>query len=263
MLVFSAFTPHSPLLLPSINKDQAHKVKKTRAAMEQLSRDLYASHPETIILISEHPTSYSQVFSIAIKDPYTFDLSEFGDFGFTRTLKPDLELMNELQEDLRKKEQPVTLTTDAHLHYASAVPLSLLTEHLPQVRLVPITYCDLDAKTHFQFGQALKDTILGSTRRVAVIVAGDMSHTLSSEAPAGFHKAGQWFDNKIQEVLANKNSAGLLNMNPQMVLDAKQTCYLPLVILFGLLERISVTPSIISYEHPFDVGYLVANFEQK
>ncbi|MFH1712122.1 MAG: class III extradiol dioxygenase subunit B-like domain-containing protein [Patescibacteria group bacterium] len=263
MLVFAAFTPYSPLLLPSIAQDQIKMVMKTRQAMLDLAEDLYATHPDTIVLISEHPTSYADSFSISLSDPYKFDLSEFGDLGYDQTFRPRTMLIDRLQRSLRRNGQPVTLTSDDKLNYASAVPLKILTENLNSISLVPITYCDLDAKAHFQFGQALKDEIFSSSNRVAVIACGDMSHALTSESPAGFHKDGEKFDAKIQELLSQKNTAGLISLDEELVKNAAETCYRPLTILFGLLERVSVKPEILSYEAPFGVGYLVANFVLK
>ncbi|MCH8049632.1 AmmeMemoRadiSam system protein B [Patescibacteria group bacterium] len=170
------------------------------------------------------------------------------------------ELIDGLQRSLRREGQPVTLTSDEHLNYASAIPLALLTENLPKVELVPITYSNLDAKSHFQFGQALKDRIMNSRHRIAVIASGDMSHALNTSAPAGFHKDGPRFDEKIQELIAQKNTAGLLSLKEDLIQNAAETSYKPLTMLFGLLERVSVTPSILSYEAPFGVGYLVVNF---
>jgi len=263
MLVFSAFTPNSPLLLPEINKDKAYRLEKTTEAMAELADELYATHPETIILISMHPTIFNGSFSIALKDPFTFDLSEFGELSFDKKIKPDIELINELQDSLRSQGQPVTLTSDETLNYASAVPLQILTEDLKNVKLVAITYSELDTKSHFQFGNALKETIMSSDKRIAVIAVGDMSHALTNNSPADFHPDGEKYDKKIQELIAQKNTVGLISLDEKLIENAVENSYRSLTILFGLLDRISVKPEILNYEAPFGVGYLVANFAIK
>lgn len=260
MLVFSAFTPNSPLLLESIGKEQSKKLTRTREAMQELADELYAVQPDTIVLISEHPTSHEDAFSINLSDPFSFDLSEFGDLGFEMTFRPRIMLIDRLQRSLRRDGQPVTLTSDEKLHFASAVPLALLTQQLPDVKLVPITYSDLGPKEHFQFGQALKDRLMTSKHRIALIASGDMSHALTSDSPAGFNKAGKQFDAKIQELIATKNSAGLLSLDQDLIQNAHERCYKPLLLLFGILERVSVNPAILSYEAPFGVGHMVTNF---
>lgn len=261
MIVFSAITPHSPLLLESINKDKLQHVEQTRQAMKELADELYASHPDVIVLISEHPTSFSTTFSINLSDPFKFDLREFGDLGFENSYRPAIMLIDRLQRDLRKQKQNIILTTDEALHYASAVPLTLLTQQLPEVRVIPVTYCDLSPKEHFQFGQAMKDVLMHSNERIAIIASGDMSHALTSDSPAGFEKVGPKFDEIIQEFITTKNTAGILNMNPETVENAHQAIYKPMLVLFGVIDRIATKTQILSYEAPFGVGYLVANFQ--
>ena len=260
MLVFAAHVPHSPLLLESINKDRFVKMAETRKAMALLADELYAVHPDTILLLSEHPTVYADAFSINVHDPYRFDMSEFGHFDEQRTLRPDMPLIDRIQRSVRKNNQPLTLNTDESLNYASAVAIELLTAQLPKVKLVPITYTSLDAKSHFQFGQALKDAVIDSPKRVAIIVAGDSSHALSNDSPSGFHPSGPAYDEKMKELLIHKNTTGLLLLDETFVREAHVTNYKLLCILFGLLENISLEPEILSYEAPFGVGYLVVNF---
>jgi AmmeMemoRadiSam system protein B len=260
MLVFAGFTPNSPLLLPEINKDRLAAVEKTRAAIQELADELYAAKPDTIVIITDHPTRYREAFCLSVSDPYKFDLKEFGHLSFDRTFRPDIMLIDRLQRSLRRVAQPITMSSDEALHYASAVPLSILAAKLPKVALVPIGYSELDAKAHFAFGQAIKDAIMDSAKRVAVIAAGDMSHTLTLQSPAPLHGDGQIFDDKIKEVIATKNTAGLLTIESSVVQNAQQLSYQPLTILFGLLDHVAVTPTILSYEAPFGVGYLVANF---
>lgn len=263
MLVFAGLIPSSPLLLPSIHKEKGVKLQKTLTAMKKLEEDLYVSHPDAILLLSEHPTSFEDAFSINISDPYRFDVSAFGDLGFDKTLHPDIETIDRLQRSLRTQNQPITLTTDEALDHGSAVAIGILTENLPDVKLIPITFSSLDSKAHFQFGQALKDIIVNSDKRIAVIVSGDLSHALESSSPAGFSKYGKEFDEKLTELISQKNTAGLIAMDQSLVNEAQQTIYPQLLISFGLLERMSVKPIILSYESPFGVGYMVANFEIK
>ncbi len=261
MLVFSAFVPHSPLLLESINKDKIDAVSDTLESFNELAGELYASHPDTIILFSKHPTHYPDAFSINLKDPYKFNLKEFGDLGFEREIKPDVMLIDRIQRQMRWDYNiPITLTTDDALDYSSAVPIVLLTKNLPNIKLVPITYSDASAKEHFNFGQILKDTIMDSDKRIAVIAVGDMSHSLSSNSPAGFHKDGEIFDKKINELISQKNTAGLLSLDEKLIKNAKETCYKSLLMLSGVLDQIAVKPEILSYESPFDVGFMVVNF---
>lgn len=261
MIVFSAFTPHSPLLLPSVNKTQLSKVKKTTAAMQLLSDELYAARPDVLVILSSHGTTFDDAFSLNLHEEYRIDLKEFGDLTEHRTFKPHLKLIDNLQRSLRRQQIPVTLSSDEVLDYGAAVPLLILSEHLPKLKIVPITFSALSAKEHFQFGSALKEVLSSCHERVAVIGSGDLSHALATTSPAGFNKQGPLFDKIVQECVVNRNVSGLLTLAPEDVAMAKECAYRPLMMLLGLMERVNCDPVIHSYEAPFGVGFLVVHFE--
>ena len=261
MLVFAAFTPHSPLLLPNIGKENLKQLEQTSTAMQHLADDLYSAQPDTIVVISGHNLSYPDAFAMSLNDSFQVDLTSLGDLVDEKTYYPDLALIDSGQRRLRNKEFPFSLDPDDTLDYGSAVPLLLLTEALKSFKIVPISPSDLGPKEHFKFGKALKELILESPQRIAVIASGDLAHTLNNDSPAGFHKNGAKFDEKIQELVAGNNVAGLIKMKPELVADAKQCGYRAILILFGILDKMNFRTNIMSYEAPLGVGYLTVKFE--
>ncbi len=257
MIVFAGVTPHSPLLLPQINPEGMHAVLQTVDAMREFALELYAAKPDTILLLSEHPYLYSDSFSINLHAPIRFDLSEFGVLDYPLVFPPDTLLADRTQRSLRQEEIRLTMTSDI-LHYASAVPLSYIAEVLPDVQILPITYSELDEKEHFIFGQALQEAIFHSNRRVAIIASGDLSHRVKKESPSGFHESGPLFDTRMQEILIERSSAGLLSLDPELRKTAEDHCYRQWLMLFGALDGVATSTSILSYEAPVGVGYLVA-----
>ncbi len=260
MLVFAGLTPSSPLLLPIINEAKMTEVQTTRTALNELAEELYAAHPDTIIVLAEAATMYSEAFSLNVADPYTAQLTEFGNLGYNKKYHPDFALIDRLQRYLRQTDLPVSLSTDTDLAAATVIPLEVLTDHLPGIRIVPIAPCELDAKAHFNFGVALRHVILESDRRIAVIASGDMSHALSKTAPAGFHKDGQVYDESVMTMLREHNASGLLQISEKVIKNSHNTSYRQICTLIGVLEGMYTTPTILAYEAPFGVGYCVVNF---
>ncbi|MFA6486713.1 MAG: hypothetical protein WCT40_05130, partial [Candidatus Magasanikbacteria bacterium] len=119
----------------------------------------------------------------------------------------------------------------------------------------------LDWKQQIDFGALLKESIMNTNKRVAVIASSDLSHALTSDSPAGFHAAGKEFDDKLQEYLANKNVSGLLQWKEQFVKDAAADAgFRTILILMGILRDVNFTYKSYCYENPLGVGYLTANF---
>lgn len=261
MIVFAAHVPHSPLLMPSVSGDRIGAVKKTHDALEELSEELYARKVATIVLLSDHPTMYSDAFSISVSDPFHCDLRDVGDLGYHKNYHPDFPTIDALQRALRTDGEPVTLSTDDRLHFASTVPLHFLTKHVPEAKLIPVAPCSRTPKEHFQFGQALKQTLAASSKRIAVISSGDLSQRLEDFAPGGYHNDGVRYDELVRTLVEHHNAVALLQMDEALLHNAEESSYRKLLMLFGTLDNTAVTPSIVSYEAPFGIGYLVAHFE--
>lgn len=259
-LIFAAHLPHSPLLLPAIGRENREKLKKTLEAFGELERALYAAKPDTIVVISGHGTVFEDAFSMNVMESYKVNLKEFGDLTTDASFRCNLGLAQHMREAAKSAGVPLSLQSDTVLDYGSAVPLLLLTAHLPKVTVVPVGYSLLPAKTHFEFGYLLKDQIMARQERVAVISSGDLSHCLTSDAPGGFRKEGAEFDAKVQEAVVNKNSTALLQMDSKLIAGAAECGIHSLWILSGALQRMHYEVKVLSYEAPFGVGHMVAQF---
>lgn len=263
MIVFSGIVPTSPLLLEAINPQGLPLVQKTRRALQEMAEDLAAAHPDTIVLIAEQATMYPEAFSLNVADPYVATFEEFGDLGYRKTYHPDFSLVDKLQRDLRALGEPVSLSTDAKLTHSTSVPLEFLTQHLDDVRILPIAPSRLDPKSQFAFGTALRNVLLATHKRVAVIAAGDTAHALNEDSPVPAHPDGKKFDKLLIELIENRNVVGLLGIDEAMRDNAKEAIYRQVLILMGILVDHATSPILHNYEAPLGVGHLVAEFRME
>jgi AmmeMemoRadiSam system protein B len=259
-LVFAAIAPHPPLLIPAIGHDAIKKVEKTKQALEQLEKDLYITHPEIIVIISPHGSYFKDAFSIHANPQYQTDLRSFGDLATRVKFNGERHLTSHIREALKKEHMPAVMISEPNLDHGCSIPLIYLTPHLKNAKIIPIGFCDLDWKTHVAFGNILKEKILETNKRVAVIASGDLSHSLVTDSPAGYNPAGPEFDKKIQELLASNSFSGMLQMDKTMVADAAECGFRSFLILMGILQGFQNTYKSYAYEAPFGIGYLTANF---
>lgn len=260
MICFAAFTPHSPLLIETIGKENIKALSKTREAMAELAEELKKAKPDVLLVISAHSLVHETAFSANLHDEYSIDFREFGDHTIRKTFEPDLELISSIQRGARQIEIPFVLESFASLDYGSGVPLLLLAQDI-DAQLVPVSYSGSDRKQHMNFGRLLKDHVVQSQKRIAIIASGDLAHTLSSDAPMGYKKEGKEFDEIVKRSIEQFSASSLLSLREKTVVQAEQCALRPLLILFGLLEKIQVRPVVLSYESPFGVGYLVSQFQ--
>lgn len=260
MLVFAAITPHPPLLIPNIGKEEIKKVEKTQKALEQLEQDLYLSKPDIIAVISPHGSLFPDAFSVNANTRFVANFAQFGDLKTKAEWPGEPALAAQISHNSYEARIPVQLMSEEALDHGSAVPLFYLTPHLPNCRVLSLGYSMLDNKTHLGFGELLKETFMNMDKRVAVIASGDLSHGLTTDAPAGFSKVGKEFDAKVIELLEAHNTVGYSQLDFKFVEEAAECGYRSFLILLGILQGVNYTFKNYSYEGPFGVGYLVGNF---
>ncbi|MEK9152555.1 MAG: AmmeMemoRadiSam system protein B [Patescibacteria group bacterium] len=260
-LTFACISPHTPLLMPTIGKENLKALEKTRKSMEQLEQELYVSQPETIIVVSPHGDSLADALSINFTPKYRTNFEEFGDLTTKLEWRADTQLIDRIREDFKNKHLPLSLTSSENLDYGSAVPLFYLTQHLPKVQIIPILTAGLDTKTHYNFGRELKDEIMSSTKRVAVIASADLSHRAGENSPEGMSPRGVAFDEKIQEIVSKKNPLGIIDIDDAWA-DEAQACGAKVIaLLCGILDEVHFEPLVLSYEKPVGVGHMVAQMK--
>lgn len=259
-LVFAAITPHSPILIPEIGKNNIDSLKNTTDSLEILEDDLIKSGTETIIIISPHGEIESNSFSLNLSPEFILNFEDFGNFSISLKVRGDIGLAHKIRESLETKA-PLQMITKEKLDHGSSVPFYLLTKKLPNIKIIPIYYSGLDNNAHFKFGQLLKQEIISRNDKIAVIASGNLSHRLNEDSPAGFSPQGKKFDEKLTEFLVKNNPEGIINLDSELTKDAGECGLKSILILEGIISNIKHDPKILSYESPFGVGFLTMNFK--
>ena len=127
-------------------------------------------------------------------------------------------------------------------------------------KIVPVGYSALSPAEHIRFGELLKDVIMQEDKRIALIASGDLSHCITGNAPGGYRPAGKQFDEAFIEHLEAKNVSGLAAMDTALVTEAEECGYRSTLIALGVMKNMQYAFKKYSYECPFGVGYLVAQF---
>jgi AmmeMemoRadiSam system protein B len=261
-IVFGAITPHPPVLIPEIGKDNLPKLAKTEAAMKKLEQDLYAAKPESLVIISPHGQILDSAFNINLSADYTASFKEFGDFSLELKFKSDYMSIQQIRaSDEAQKSVPIVLTSNNEIDHGFGVPLYYLTPHLKDIQIIPIVYSALDINQHFAFGQYLHQQLSKINKRFAIIASGDLSHRLTKDAPGGYSKQGAVFDKKLAALIKKKDISGILGLDQKLVEEAGECALRSIAIMLGIIETMNFSTEVLSYEGPFGVGYLVSSFK--
>jgi len=257
-LVFAAITPHPPILIPDVGKESIKKISRTINSMNTLEEHFYAAHPDSVVVISPHGSYFSEAFTINCCSEFTADMKNFGDLSVNMAFTGDFYLAQQLRDLTKKNHLPSVMISEPKLDHGTSVPMYYFSKHNKKTKLLQLGFCNLDYKTHLDFGSLIKEAIHGTNKRIAIIASADLSHALSSDAPAGFSKYGAQFDAKIRELLMSNNLSGLSQIKPSLAEKAAECGLRSLLILAGIIQGTSFNYKEYSYEDPFGVGYLTA-----
>ncbi len=269
MIKFAAICPHPPLLIPGIGKPNDLKlVDKTIKAMEALSHEISKENINTVIIISPHGIIYPDRINISYGGEFQGDFHNFGENSIKFDYLSDDVLAQKIISECDEEGILINRYTENDvLDHGVMVPMFYLREGLREnVKILPINYSMLSSESHFSFGEII-GSICNSDEykntNIAIVASGDMSHRLFNDTSADFNEAGKKFDKKIAHDLKNNSVSEILEYDPNYLEIVGECGYRSVVILLGALSKMNYKPNILSYEGPFGVGYLVANFKIK
>ncbi len=179
-----------------------------------------------------------------------------------KEVKKTIQSLEELGKQLAKIKPDCLVITSPHPDWGFNVPLHFLTKNVRDIE-VKAHLTDLESpEVHFNRGKELIKN-LKYIKKLAWIASGDMSHRLKRDGPYGLHPSGPKFDKEFIKLLKKKDIGAILNMNAKLVNEAGECGLRSFCQLLGALEgsKTKWQPEILSYEAPFGVGYLVANFK--
>ena len=64
-ILYTCCVPHPPLIIPEVGQGEEKKIQDTINSYHEVMKKVASFHPDTIIIISPHNTSYIDYFNIS------------------------------------------------------------------------------------------------------------------------------------------------------------------------------------------------------
>ncbi len=175
-------------------------------------------------------------------------------------VKKTIDSLNKLGVLLEKINPDVIVISSPHEDWGFNVPLFFLAKNFKGEIKKILTGFE-SPEEHFNEGKNFSAT-LEKEKIYALIASGDLSHCLKEEGPYGYHPQGPLFDKNLINFLKKKDIKNFLKLD-EMFPEAGECGLRSFSFLLGVLEGAGLQweVEILSYEGPFGVGYLVANFK--
>jgi len=259
-IVFGGVVPHPPLVVPEVGKQHVRKVQATRNALQEFARHVTALKPDLLLMISPHAPAARDALTIFTQPRLQGNLSMFQAPEVCCSVENDVKMVEQILKAAAADGIPIIpLGRDyTELDHGVMVPLSYLREAGLKSPMVIIGLGLLPYPDLFKFGQILRQVIMASEQRVAIVASGDLSHRLLRGAPAGYSPLGKEFDRQVVQAFMEFAPHRLMNLDSSLIEEAGECGLRPIIILFGALTGSAVKTKVLSYEGPFGVGYMVA-----
>jgi len=259
-LNFAAIAPHPPILIPEIGQDDLNKIAETAVAMRKLAHNFYEAEVDTLIIVSPHGLVYPDRFNISAMHKSFGTFAQFDAPNIALEYANNLDLVAKISEAAQKNGIEVLTYNNGgefyELDYGVMVPLYYLRrEQEAGLKVVVITYAELDRSAHFAMGQILGEVARRFPDRVGILASGDLSHQLIQKPET------KKIDQKLIDDLKSNQIQNILYYDEEIVESWSECGYRSILILLGALDSIETKPEILSYEGPFGIGHLVANFK--
>jgi len=178
-------------------------------------------------------------------------------------VKDTIENLKKLGEKLKEKNPDSIIISSPHPDWGFDVPLFFLAKDF-KGKIEKVLIGSENPQFYFEQGKNLCQKLdRGPTsNQLGLIASGDLSHCLRADGPYGLHPQGPEFDKELIESLKEKDITNILRLADKYP-EAGECGLRSFCFLLGVLEeaKISYQPEILSYQAPFGVGYLVANFK--
>lgn len=263
-MIRAAFiTPHSPILIPAIGKANTLILEKTLESFREINKSLIEKNIDTVVIISSHATAPEKCFAANVAPEFDIKFETFGDYSTKAKLAGDMVLATQMKEALISSVAPLRLGTETLLDHGSAIPLYLATSGIPEIKIVPLSCSELDRGAHLEFGRSLQKVLIDSSKNIAIIASGELSHRLKKSAPAGYSPKGAKFDNKVIEYVSDPEAGAekLVNLEDALIKDVSECGLRAIIVLLGMLQGLPYESHTLSYQNDFGVGYLTMEME--
>lgn len=174
-----------------------------------------------------------------------------------------LNTLSELSIRFAQKEIDRIIISSPHEDWGFDVPLHFLAQGF-MGRIEKVLTGLEPPDFYFEKGKKLSKntsyTIQDSQQRAALIASGDLSHCLKEDGPYGFHSDGPKFDEALINALKQKDTKTILDLDNKFP-QAGECGLRSICFMLGMINELDWRADILSYEGPFGVGYLVAEFK--
>jgi aromatic ring-opening dioxygenase catalytic subunit (LigB family) len=247
-LIFAGGCSHVPDLLARPEIDPADAVQRLLQAYSRLAEKVAEAKPDLMIVTSDCHFQSFQTGALVVGSgaQHQGSMAFFKRPDLDLSIKGDPQFAQAIVNAVRAKELEVEAAPRVDLDHGLIVPLRLLKlpPHVPVIPIVTQPARSFSPWGARAFGEAMREVVQKSGRRVGMLATGGLSHWLD---PGKYGFIDLEFDNYILQMLQAGRGLDLANLQPYPLLDHGQYELLNWIIMLGLVGP-GVRGDVYAYE---------------
>lgn len=272
-IVNAYILPHPPIIIPEVGRGREADACKTIEAYKKAAKEIKEDNPDTIIVITPHGPFFRDMIYIndtekiisgdlrrfgAPEVKFEFEnhnlfvkkIAHFAAYNKIKTVGPSHQLIKRMG-------------ISRNLDHGAMVPLYFINKEINGYKLVHLSVADMPYEELYRFGQCIGKSVMETDGRVVLIASGDLSHSLTWDAPCGYNEKGEIFDRLLIEYISKVDINSIVNFDEDLAQEAAECGLRPIIIMLGALGGYDIYADVYSYEGPYGVGYFISKINLK
>lgn len=260
-LTFAGLFPHPPILVPAVAGRRHAACRDSWAGGRRFASRLVASRAERVVIISPHAPRQDTAFGLWSGSRLQGDLGRFGAPDEGVDVANDEDLVKRLQHNARSAALDTWRISPGPLDHGTVIPLWFLAAAGWRGPTVVVSLPRRVTNTQLETcGRWLQSSLEDAAQPYALVASGDMTHRALPEAPAGYHPRAVEFDEALRDLIRRGRLDRIAQLDPELRRLAAEDAADTSLIVAAACDYRADGCEVVSYEHPFGVGYLVAVF---
>ncbi|MBX6353523.1 MAG: extradiol ring-cleavage dioxygenase [Thermoflavifilum sp.] len=266
-LVYAAVAPHGSQAVPALAGGDAAQFGETAAGLRAIAEGLRNAAPDTVVVATPHGFRIERMISISTA---SYAAGEVADNGAAVSVRAEGDpgfARKWLTASQQRGIPAAGVTFGTAEGEASVLPLDwgvvipwwFLADAGVRPRLVVVTPTrDVGLEPLVKLGTLLAEIAEADTRRVAFIASADQAHAHDVNGPYGYAPEAKQFDEAVVEAVRADDLERILSFDAEFVDRAKPDSLWQMAILCGVLRRVPMRGTFLSYQAPTYFGMLCA-----
>jgi len=259
---FSGLLPHPPIVVPAVGRERCAECASTIRACREFARRLVDARPRRLFLVSPHSPRRAGAFGIWDGATLRGDLARFAAPDAAIELPNDVDLARELRARAAASGIATWSIPAGPLDHGAVVPLWFLFEAgwRGPTCVAALPYAGRDDLVGF--GRCVAAAVERCGVPAALVASGDMTHRAAPGAPAGYDPRAVEFDRELRALVDGGRLEGIADISGDLRSLAAEDAADAATVVAAAHDFRPCGNEVLSYEHPFGVGYLVAVFHR-